>query len=168
MIRPILILGEPVDWLTTAVITCRNKDRLTRKHHQLCQESSTSSQWMLNSNDLDIPVSAPSRIILVFANESRGPRRSSASPELSLPAQLMSKPQPNRRLSPRAEASLAEMGHRCDGIGYQSRRICEKLSQGVRDELLHRQLGHERQLKGRVRRVHIFSVTMAGRSCLGY
>ena len=31
--------------------------------------------------------------------------------------------------------------------------ICEKPLQGVRGELLHRQLGHERQLKGRVRRV---------------
>ena len=41
-------------------------------------------------------------------------------------------------------------------------RTCEKLSQGVRGELLHRQLGYEGQLKGRVRRVRAFSVTMGG------
>ena len=52
--------------------------------------------------------------------------------------------------------------------GAKVARTCEKLSQGVRGELLHRQLSYEGQLKGRVRRVRAFSVTMGGVSFLGY
>ena len=47
-------------------------------------------------------------------------------------------------------------------------RTCENLLQGVRGELLHRQLGYEGQLKERVRTMHAFSVTMGGGSFLGY
>ena len=46
-------------------------------------------------------------------------------------------------------------------------RIRERL-QGVGSELLNGQLGHERQLKGRVRRVQTFSVMIGEGSYLVY
>ena len=49
-----LVLREPADSLATAVITYKDKDKLTRENQPLSQEPSTSHQWMLFSNDPSI------------------------------------------------------------------------------------------------------------------